>query len=46
VTTAKASDAGCMTNQPNSIAPLVAVGVMAIVATLMAVQVFKSLGDD
>jgi hypothetical protein len=73
VTRAKAADAGCMTNQPNSLAPLViafvlvyalavlicgvladgtialafvSVGVMAVIATLIGIQVFKGLGDD
>jgi hypothetical protein len=73
VTSAEASDAGCMTNQPNSLAPLViafvlvyalavlicgvladgtialafvSVGVMAVIATLIGIQVFRGLGDD
>ena len=73
MTGAEASDAGCMTNQSNSLAPLViafvlvyalavlicgvlvdgtialafvSVGVMALVATLIGIEVFKGLGDD
>jgi hypothetical protein len=73
VTTVIAADPGCMTNQTNSLAPLVvafvlvyalavltcgvlvdgtiamafvAVGVMAVVATLIGIEVFRGLGDD